>query len=1406
MRKLILLIAAMCLPIIALAQQRTESEAISIAKSFWGSPQAKLKAVPQMKINQAKARVAAKAPAIASNPCYYVVNDEANGRFVIVSADERLYTILGYSDNGVFDAEKAPLGLLDMLYSYDTQYSFLSDKDIQLKKTPQRKQTESIEPLIQTKWGQETPYNDNCPKNKAATDDSKCASGCVATAMAQVMNYYQYPATGQGFYAYQSATQKHNLTLDFSSTVFDWNRLINTYGNESTEEQKAEVAKLMYACGVAVSMDYGSSSDGQSGAAPTDIPYAMIKYFGYNPNINYKIKDYYGSEEWDSMIMTELKSGHPILYGGYNSAGKGGHRFILDGCDENGLYHFNFGWTIPGWSFLDGHGNGYYSLELLKPNFEFFGENVDLGDFSYQQSMICNVSPATSGEHEDIFYLTGDFDAPMSVNIGENAKFSFYSTNYSSASSSNDINKPKFNGVLGIGLFDTNFNFIKSLYEEANESKIYQWQGLNCRIICDGATFSNGSQFYIAPYAKGDGYDRPTRIRGKQGSSEYYLAQISGGKIKFTANGIMTPHTIATGSYVVSANGGEDRWQIELAKDITKANTYLISNFDPSVKDIREVYATSNESGTQLSVSLTQQIQNGVLLYNSSDPSYINIAVNPSDNSMSITDSWGSIETKEEESKEEGSLVQQKELSRYSNTQISYGTLLETPDKTVSAPVVSVDQKSNMVTILCGEEDADIFYTLDGNNPTKESFRYEKPFTVFGNCDIKCVATRGDIYSDVVTKRIDWFVLEKPQIIVSDDRKTVTMKSNEETAVIFYTTDGSTPTRSSNRYDGPIENTRTTTYKAIATMDGFNDSKVETLVVETIGDGMSIEVNDNIAGELSTRFAGTDIYAILDLKISGQLNGTDIKYLRNILQNGKLIKLDISQASIVSGGEKYDNVYTTSDNVIGDNMFEDSKTLIEINLPSDITALKSFAFSNCKSLVAFTVPKSCEIISDYAFRACSGLENFYVQEGNTYFKSVDGILFSFGGDTLVKVPSAKDINDYEIPNSVVHIANRAFEGTNVTTIKFPEILQTLGSYSFSNCKNISDIQLPDGVTEIGSGAFEDCKSLVNVKLPSSLTKIESFTFGGCVNLRTLTIPESVEVINQHALNGCPSLQNIEVDANNKFFCSYDGVLYSRDMKTMIMYPRGLKTEEYHVADGVEEVSARAFAGCTNIQNIVLPNTINKIGEYAFDQSSLKSINLPNTIDYIGDYAFSDCDSLLSMSLPESIQRISNGLMSYSDKVSYLWIPSTVYYIGLSAFSRCKSLEVIECWIADIDEVEFSVSYGGEIAAFNSIKMDCTWHVPNGCAEAYKAQPWWMSTWNIVDDLYSGVDTISNEEALNITVSDGYLTVTGGDDCIVCIYNSNGILVKRIELKDGRSETVELPNGVYFVNGNKVLVK
>lgn len=519
------------------AQHRSESEAMQIAKDFFGkkgsAPQ--LSVVPQQKLaaKMHSRALSGKSTAQPSNDGFYVVNDEANNRFVIVSADERMYKILGYSNKEAFDAEKIPDGLQDIMNGYNETYNHLkSTKGV--TKTTQEESWIAVEPMIKTQWGQNYPYNAECPIDTnyrkyesmenialALGMNIRGATGCIATAMAQVMNYYKYPSLGTGEVYYYTRSQNINQSMDFSEQAFDWNNMANTYiKGEYSDEQKEAVAKLMHACGNSVIMDYTSSG---SGARNPDLAYALIHYFGYNPNIYYYPKKYYNSSEWSNMIRKELEEGRPIIYSGNGyiiqedgSKSYGGHAYIVDGCDADGLFHINWG--------FDGDYNAYYKLE---------GSATDSLNFSSDQAMVCNITPNTLGRHEDTFFCSlfsqGDWLSDNTVGLFTTAELDTVCCYSVDANTYNAY----FDGEIGIGLFDKDWHFIKSWASSDVYMKAHEYYSKkNFFLYYNPQTFTDGSKYNVAPYALRKDSKTPTIIwRSKGGINLGFTIEVTGDKV-----------------------------------------------------------------------------------------------------------------------------------------------------------------------------------------------------------------------------------------------------------------------------------------------------------------------------------------------------------------------------------------------------------------------------------------------------------------------------------------------------------------------------------------------------------------------------------------------------------------------------------------------------------------------------------------------------------------------------------------------------------------------------------------------------------------------------------------------------------------------------------------------------------
>lgn len=326
----------------------------------------------------------------AGFPNLYIFSTESS--FVVMAAEDCVKPILGYSLTGRFVAEGMPENLRGWLLRYSDEIQYAIDnkqtsseiaqhwKDLVSGTPNAAKATAIVGPLIQTQWDQYSPYNNLCPK-KGST---RTVTGCVATAMAQVMKFWNHPTKGTGSHSYSWNSQ--TLSADFESTTYDWGNMTNDYGSSSTQNQRDAVATLMYHCGVSVNMDYNTAGNGGSSAVTYNVMPALQTYFGYAPCMQYKAKNDYSDEIWITLLKQELLEGRPLQYRGSDAGGQGGHSFVCDGYDSDDNFHFNWGWS--------GYCDGYYSLDDMEPGVGGIGAGN--GVYNVGESAIFGIEPVSS--------------------------------------------------------------------------------------------------------------------------------------------------------------------------------------------------------------------------------------------------------------------------------------------------------------------------------------------------------------------------------------------------------------------------------------------------------------------------------------------------------------------------------------------------------------------------------------------------------------------------------------------------------------------------------------------------------------------------------------------------------------------------------------------------------------------------------------------------------------------------------------------------------------------------------------------------------------------------------------------------------------------------------------------------
>lgn len=348
-------VAAVCI-----AQPVSEEQAGSIALQFLSGSGSSMK-VASRGVQTLEVAYTAQT---GSDNDFYVFNRQGGG-FVIVSADERTAKpVLAYSYEGSFDAGNMSPAQEDILSGYRQQIDYarknMAPSGDVLKRSSSAG-TVIVEPLIRTKWNQEEPYNKLCP----TIDGRKTAAGCVACAMAQIMNYWRWPERGHGSHR---NVLDNTLYVDFNESVYDWANMALTYTADSSQVKIDAVSKLMYDCGMSVDMNYPIN-----GTYSFLVPQALMAYFNYSSQARRIEKKL--TENWDSVIAAELDARRPVLYCGVDESG--GHAFICDGYDSEGYFHFNIGWG--------GIGDGFYLTDAV------LGEG--LSGYNSQQDAIIGIYP-----------------------------------------------------------------------------------------------------------------------------------------------------------------------------------------------------------------------------------------------------------------------------------------------------------------------------------------------------------------------------------------------------------------------------------------------------------------------------------------------------------------------------------------------------------------------------------------------------------------------------------------------------------------------------------------------------------------------------------------------------------------------------------------------------------------------------------------------------------------------------------------------------------------------------------------------------------------------------------------------------------------------------------------------------
>ena len=491
-------------------------------------------------------------------------------------------------------------------------------------------------------------------------------------------------------------------------------------------------------------------------------------------------------------------------------------------------------------------------------------------------------------------------------------------------------------------------------------------------------------------------------------------------------------------------------------------------------------------------------------------------------------------------------------------------------------------------------------------------------------------------------------------------------------------------------------------------------------------------VNVETAGTLKQYITGDEKLTTTDLVVTGKLNGDDVRLIREMAgidyndnaTTGKLSMLDLSQASIVTGGSSYKGSLTTKDNVVGESMFSKCTSLVTVKLPQNVTSIETDAFSDCSAMTSIVLPSALKEMGDAVF-VSTGLVSITIPEGIT---RIGDFMFYYSGSlATVNLPaSLTELGEEPFtgcPLTTINVApgSRSFyteDGVLYTADKTKLLLYPLG-------RTDDTFTMPAAVRTIGSASCKEAQ-FKHVVMNTGLTTIEDYAFDGCSQLLAIDMPNTVTKVGPFAFNKCTAATSTTISTG----------LQSLPES---MYAQCQKLNNVVVPDNVESIGVTAFSNCKSLTSITLPAHLDTLGDLAFNGCiALTTVKLPGHVASLGNGLFYGCKKLESVTMPTDIDSIPYrmfygcyGLKEFevpqgvTTIVMYAFqgsglekvtIPQSCTYIGDAAFMYCTKLAEIQNYNATPQELG--------MFTFEQVPASCVLYVPKGAAQAYRSAETW----------------------------------------------------------------------------------
>ena len=1163
-----------------------------------------------------------------------------------------------------------------------------------------------IAPLVITRWGQREPYNSKCP----IVSGKNSVVGCVATAMAQVMNYYKWPQRGNGSHSYSSGGSTYSI--DFSEIEFAWDNMLGEYIIQSDSLGGDAVSTLMKACGYSINMKYGAT---ESSASIANIVTAGYNYFDYSDKAYYADRRYYTQLQWTDLVYGQLSKGMPVIYSGRGNSS--GHCFICDGYDENGYFHFNWGWN--------GSYDGYFAITDITPKGNSIGGSYS--GYNFEQICLVNFCPSNKLEEEIVGYKGRNLKVDNSVktistmvsaenvslakpllsfgveftSIDGNTVFVLPISDFSSTSGNYF---PKYSltaeELYQLGLIDGEYQ-AKIVYKENDKWKdllYYAENTSSAKMVLEASDIqlSLVEKDYHVTISEVRFNDCKLLLKGCSNILSYLATNNSNMPIYLYSSQHLVPDgaSVSDGitlgkAELTLAVGETKRFSCEIPSskvaNLSNGEYYVAIKVGVGTTPYDCIYS---DATVLFSLKDTQNtISDGTFCY-----------VEDGNGGVIISGLDNGLE------KLSGDVVIPRETTIDGLNYVVCGVasslaiLLDAPNITsldIQVPIQSIPSalfknSTNLTSIklpptllTIGEE---AFYGC--KNLTGELVIPEGVTTIGADAFYWCKNLTGD--------------LTIPNSVISIGKRA--FKD-------CYGLNGKLT------LSNKLTRIEDKTFYACESLIG---DLIIPKGVTSIGE-YAFQGCMSLNGKLSLPSELTEIkrFAFMGCRnLTGDL----------IIPNG----VTSIENNTFNGCKSLNGKLSIPDEVtyIGSYAFCSCENLTgELKLPKGLTKIEDCAFSGCRNLTGnLVIPKAIKNIPSFVFDNCCSLTGELVIPENVGFIGVAAFADckGFTGDLVipenvidVQTSAFSECTGFngtlKLPTSIKRISSNAFYGCSGLTgeLKIPSSVTSIGSYAFYKCSGFTgELKLPNNITEIGDYAFWECRGFTGeLKLPNAIDKINTYTFYKCTGFTgDLVIPNSVTSIESSAFYACSGMNG-----------------------TLVL------------PDSITVINSHAFSGSGFTGDLIIPNNVTAIKEYAFINCSSFDGNLilPEGLTSIDQFAFYKCSGF----------------------TGELKFPKSMTYIGSNAFYSCSGFTSFKS--------ENSTPPTASNNSFSKVSTTAPLYVPVGTKSDYAyATGWNVFKNNIIEDATTDIEAI--EEHLSVIVNNGTIIVNGSDeDVCVEVYGMNG---------------------------------